>query len=144
MIKFLKLKIYLSIGVALVLGTPSIVQADFLAQGDPKPAVIIFSQSNDGGWSQAIHEARTRLEKSMDIRIPQAEGIPETATAIRPAAELFIERGANIIIGSAFGYSDTFLELSERHPDVVFLNPAGTTNGPNLKSFYGRDRKSVV
>ena len=142
MIKFLKLKIYLSIGVALVLGTPSIVQADFLAQGDPKPAVIIFSQSNDGGWSQAIHEARTRLEKSMDIRIPQAEGIPETATAIRPAAELFIERGANIIIGSAFGYSDTFLELSERHPDVVFLNPAGTTNGPNLKSFYGRTYES--
>ena len=142
MIKFLKLKIYLSIGVALVLGTPSIVQADFLAQGDPKPAVIIFSQSNDGGWSQAIHEARTRLEKSMDIRIPQAEGIPETATAIRPAAELFIERGANIIIGSAFGYSDTFLELSERYPDVVFLNPAGTTNGPNLKSFYGRTYES--
>lgn len=121
---------------------PAMAQADFLAKGDPKPAVIIFSQSNDGGWSQAIHEARMRLEDSMDMRIPQAEGIPETATAIRPAAELFIERGANIIIGSAFGYSDTFLELSEKHPEVVFLNPAGTTNGPNLKSFYGRTYES--
>ena len=62
MIKFLKLKIYLSIGVALVFGAPSIAQADFLAEGDPKPAVMIFSQSNDGGWSQAIDEARTRME----------------------------------------------------------------------------------
>ena len=27
---------------------PAMAQADFLAKGDPKPAVIIFSQSNDG------------------------------------------------------------------------------------------------
>ena len=69
MIKFLKLKIYLSIGVALVLGTPSIVQADFLAQGDPKPAVIIFSQSNDGGWSQAIHELPGTIHHRLIVRI---------------------------------------------------------------------------
>jgi basic membrane protein A and related proteins len=140
--KFSNLKKIISVGFAATFCIPAIAQADFLAEGDPKPAVIIFSQSNDGGWSQAIDEARTKLESAMDIRIPQAEGIPETATAIRPAAELFIERGANIIIGSAFGYSDTFLELSERHPGVVFLNPAGTTNGPNLKSFYGRTYES--
>jgi len=121
MIKFTNLKKIISVGIAATLCIPAIAQADFLAEGNPKPAVIIFSQSNDGGWSQAIDEARTKLESAMDIRIPQAEGIPETATAIRPAAELFIERGANIIIGSAFGYSDTFLELSERHPGVVFL-----------------------
>ncbi|MCR9126687.1 MAG: BMP family ABC transporter substrate-binding protein [Rhodobacteraceae bacterium] len=113
-------------------------QAEFAAIGDPKPAVILFGPSNDGGWSQAIDEARTRLEGTLDMRIPQAEEIPESATAIRPAAELFIERGANIILGSAFGYSDTFKALSEEYPEVVFLNPAGTTNGDNLKSFYGR------
>jgi basic membrane protein A and related proteins len=132
----------LALIAAIATTVPTFAQADFLAKDNPKPAVIIFSQANDGGWSQAIDEARVKLQDEMGLRIPQAENIPETATAIRPAAELFIERGTNIIIGSSFGYSDTFLELSKLHEDVVFLNPAGTTNGPNLKSFYGRTYES--
>ena len=116
--------------------------AAFELEGEPKIALIIFSQKNDGGWSQALDEARQRLEKSMGIQIPVVENVPENATAIRPAVELFIDRGYNIILGSAFGYSDTLKELSEKYPDVAFLNPAGITNGPNLESFYGRTYES--
>ncbi|WP_346907469.1 BMP family ABC transporter substrate-binding protein [uncultured Roseibium sp.] len=124
-----------AIGLGQSVGSAS---AEFAAKGDPKPAVVLFGDSNDGGWSQSIDESRKILEKELDVRIPQAEKIPESATAIRPATELFIERGANIILGSAFGYSDTFKELAEQYPDIVFINPAGTTNGANLKSIYGR------
>lgn len=116
--------------------------AEFKLKSDPKMAMIIFSQKNDGGWSQALDEARQRLETSMGVKIPVVENVPENATAIRPAVELFIGKGYNIIIGSAFGYSDTFKELSEKYPDVAFLNPAGITNGPNLESFYGRTYES--
>jgi basic membrane lipoprotein Med (substrate-binding protein (PBP1-ABC) superfamily) len=111
---------------------------EFKLKGDPKVAMIIFAQRNDGGWSQAFDEARQRMEKKMGVTIPFVENVPENATAIRPPAELFISKGYNIIIGSAFGYSDTFKELAEKYPDVAFLNGAGTTNGPNLESFYGR------
>jgi basic membrane protein A len=117
-------------------------QAEFVLKGDPNPAMIIFSQKNDGGWSQALDEARQKIEKELGLRIPVVENIPENAAAIRPAVELFIDRGANIILGSAFGYSDTFKELSEAYPNVAFLNPAGTTNGDNLLSFYGRTYES--
>jgi basic membrane protein A and related proteins len=110
----------------------------FELKGEPKIAMIIFSQKNDGGWSQALDEARQRLEKSMGIKIAVVDNVPENATALRPVVELFIEKGFNIIIGSAFGYSDTFKELSEKYPNVAFLNAAGTTNGSNLESFYGR------
>ena len=48
---------------------------------------------------------------------------------IRPAAERFIQRGHNVIIGTAFGYSDTFKELADKYPKVAFLNGSGTTNG---------------
>ncbi|MEM9754722.1 MAG: BMP family ABC transporter substrate-binding protein, partial [Pseudomonadota bacterium] len=123
---------------AIGLAAAGAAHAQFAAEGDPAPAVILFGATNDGGWSQAIDEARMRLEAEFDLTIPQAAEIPESATAIRPVAELFIDRGANIILGSAFGYSDTFAELAAEYPDVVFLNPAGTTNGDNLKSFYGR------
>jgi basic membrane lipoprotein Med (substrate-binding protein (PBP1-ABC) superfamily) len=112
--------------------------AEFKLNGEPKVAMIIFAQKNDGGWSQAFDEARQRMEKAMGVEIPYVENVPENATAIKPPAELFISKGYNVIIGSAFGYSDTFKELAEKYPDVAFLNGAGTTNGANLESFYGR------
>jgi basic membrane lipoprotein Med (substrate-binding protein (PBP1-ABC) superfamily) len=132
----------LTAGLLITLVAAFPASAAFKLKGDPKPAMIIFSQKNDGGWSQSLDEARQRMEKKMGIKIPVVENVPENATAIRPAAELLIQRGYNVIIGSAFGYSDTFKELAEKHPDVAFLNPAGTTNGANLQSFYGRTYES--
>lgn len=117
-------------------------RAEFKLENPPKIAMILLAQKNDGGWSQALDEARQKLEKDMGITIPVIENVPENATAIRPAVELLIQRGTNVIIGSAFGYSDTFKELAEKYPKVAFLNPAGTTNGPNLESFYGRTYES--
>ena len=114
----------------------------FKLEGDPSSALIIFSQKNDGGWSQSLDEARVKVEKELGITIPVVENVPENATAIRPAVELFIDRGANIILGSAFGYSDTFLELAKQYPNVAFINPAGTTNAANLQSIYGRTYES--
>ena len=91
--------------------------AQFKLEGEPKVAMIIFAQKNDGGWSQSFDEARQRMEKSMGVAIPFVENVPENATAIRPPAELFIGKGYNIIIGSAFGYSDTFKELAAQYPE---------------------------
>ena len=119
---------------SLILSAP--LFAEKIISGDPKPAMIIFTQVNDGGWSQALDEARQRMEKDLGISIPVVENVPENAAAIKPPAELFIDRGFNVILGSAFGYSDAFKELAEKYPDVVFLNPAGTTNAKNLMGYY--------
>ncbi|MAM60278.1 BMP family ABC transporter substrate-binding protein [Maritimibacter sp. UBA3975] len=137
--QFLSGAVFSAVAVS-TLAQPAV--AEFAAVGDPKPAVILYGPTNDGGWSQSIDEARVKLEGGLGLRIPQAAEIPESATAIRPAAELFIDRGANIVIGSAFGYSDTFKELAEEYPDVIFINPAGITNSDNLKSVYGRTYES--
>jgi len=139
------MKKLLTTGMAMIVGLLALTQTAISGQiikGDPKPAMIIFSQKNDGGWSQALDEARQKVEAELGMRIPVVENVPENAAAVKPAVELFIDRGHNIIIGSAFGYSDAFKELAEKHPDVVFLNPAGTTNADNLMSFYGRTYES--
>ena len=132
----------IALGVVLGLAIAGAAEAQFKLSGDPKVAMIYFSIKNDGGWNQAIHEARQRLEEQLGIEIPYTEKVPEVASQVRPVAERYIQRGYNIIIGSAFGYSDTFKELSEEYPEVAFLNPAGTTNGPNLQSYYGRTYES--
>ncbi len=105
-------------------------------------AMLYLSSRNDGGWIQAFDEARLKLESELDIKIKYVENVSETASAIRPAVKRLIQRGSNVIIGTAFGYSDTFKELSEEYPKIAFLNASGTTNGPNLLSFYGRTYQS--
>lgn len=132
----------IGVAVAMLAGSVTAHSESFKLDGPPQPALVIFSQVNDRGWSQALDEARQKVEEKLDIEIPVVENIPENATAIRPAVELLIDRGANIIIGSAFGYSDTFLELSKKYPNVAFINPAGTTNSDNLESVYGRTYES--
>jgi len=114
----------------------------FKLEGKAKPVFVYLGVKNDGGWVQALDEARQRMEKDLGVKIPYVEKIPEVASKIKPAVERLIKRDFNIIIGSAYGYSDALKELSERHPNVAFLNPAGTTNGPNLQSFYGRTYES--
>ena len=77
-------------------------------------------------------------------KIPYVENVPEVAGKIKPAAETFISRGYNVIIGTAFGYSDTFKELAEKYPKVAFLNASGTTNGPNLHPFMDALTKASI
>ena len=129
-------------GLALVaLSWSSSAQA-FTLKEEPKVAMVIYSQTNDGGWSQALNEARQRLEKQLGITIDMVDNVADNATAVKPVVDLFVSRGYNVILGSVFGYSDAFLELANTYPDVAFLNPAGTTNAPNLQSYYGRTYES--
>lgn len=104
--------------------------------------MVYISAKNDGGWSQAFDEARVKMEGELGQKITYVENVREDTAVIRPTVEQLIKRGNNIIIGTAFGYSDAFKELASRYPKVAFLNAAGTTNGQNLKSFYGRTYES--
>lgn len=127
---------------ALLAGVPVQAQEGFTLKGKPNIAMLYFDVKSDGGWTQAFDEARIKIEQALGQKIQFVEKVPENASAIRPAAERFIQRGANVIIGTAFGYSDTFKELAKKYPDVAFLNGSGTTNDRNLQSFYGRTYES--
>lgn len=137
-----KVRICALVALAVGAATPTVAQEVFKVEGAPKVAIVLFGPKNDGGWSQAFEEARPSLEKVMGATIPVVDKVPEDAASITPPVERFIQRGHNVIIGTAFGYSDTFKKLSEKHPKVAFLNASGITNGPNLESFYGRTYQS--
>ena len=132
----------IAVGIVLSGQSTSASAEPFKLNGDPKIAWIYFSEVNDGGWTQAIDEARQRMESDLGLEITWVEKIPEVASQVTNAADRLIRRGHNIIIGGAFGHSDAFKTLSEKYPDVAFLNPAGTTNGDNLNGFYGRTYES--
>ena len=116
--------------------------AAFSLDGPPKIAWIYLNAKNDGGWQQAIDEARVKIEKELNVSIPYVENVPDDAAKIKPAAERFIQRGYNVILGSSFGYSDAFKELAAQYPKVAFIDVSGIHHGPNLGSVYGRSYES--
>ncbi len=123
--------------VALAFGQAATAEP-FKLKGEPKVAWLYFDVKTDGGWTQAIHESKLRIDKHFGWDIPYVEKIPEVVSQIKPAAERYIRRGYNIIFGSGYGHSDGFLELAEKYPDVAFIVPAGATNAQNLAGIYGR------
>jgi len=115
----------------------------FTLSTPPKVAFILFNSKTDGGWTQTFYEALPKIEAAIgQPSIPYVENVPEDAAIIRPAVEKFISRGYNIIMGNGFGYSETFKELAAKYPKVAFTDAAGTVNGPNLQSYYGRTYES--
>ncbi len=110
----------------------------FTLEGEPKIAFIYAATAKDGGWNEAIDKARAAVEQETGYTVAVAESIPEEATALKNAIDLFVQRGFNIIVGTTYGYSDGIAEAAKAYPNVAFLNASGTTNGPNLESFYAR------
>ncbi|HBS77714.1 MAG TPA: BMP family ABC transporter substrate-binding protein, partial [Pseudomonas sp.] len=97
-----------ALGLATTVGVASAQESEGLTLDKPaKIAMLYISPRNDGGWTQAFDEARQKLETELDTKIQYVESVPENASSIRPAVDRLIQRGANVIIGTAFGYSDT-------------------------------------
>lgn len=110
----------------------------FTLKSEPKVAFIYAASVNDGGWNEAIDKGRKAVEDQLGLPVAVTENIPEDATKLRAAIDLYVKRGFNIIVGTTYGYSAPIAEAAKAYPDVAFLNASGTTNGANLESFYAR------
>lgn len=132
----------LSLAVSLTASSvlmANVAQAEpFQLEGEPKIAFIYGATARDGGWNEAIDNARQVVADELGYPIAVAESIPEDASALKNAIDLYVQRGFNIIVGTTYGYSDGIAQAAEKYPNVAFVNASGTTNADNLESFYAR------
>ena len=122
---------------ALALVAPAVAPA-MQIEGEPKIAFIYAATARDGGWNEALDNARQAVEAELGLSIATVESIPEEATALNNAVDLFVQRGFNVIVGTGYGYSEGIKEAAARYPDVAFMNASGSTNAANLEGFYVR------
>src|SRR5690606_37485612 len=111
--------------------------------GDPKVAFIYIAPVGDLGWTYMHDQSRLAVEERLGIETAFTESIPEVTTDVRGVIDRYVARGYNVIVGTAYGYSDAFKLAAEEYPGVVFMNAAGTTSAPNLTSYYGRSYESM-
>ena len=116
----------LVLATALTLAENAWAEA-FKLQGEPKIAFIYAASAKDGGWNEALDAGRAAVEKELGLTVAVAENVPEDATELRAAIDLFVKRGFNIIVGTTYGYSDAD---RRRPPRPIPTSPSSTPPAP--------------
>ncbi|WP_226623215.1 BMP family ABC transporter substrate-binding protein [Alloyangia pacifica] len=132
------IKLRSAFATGLLAASLPVAAGAFELKSEPKIAFIYASTVQDGGWNEAIDKGRAAVSEELGLDIAVAENIPEEATRLRAAIDLYVQRGYNIIVGTTYGYSEAMYEAAQAYPDVAFFNASGVHNGENMESFYAR------
>ncbi|MCB9079597.1 MAG: BMP family ABC transporter substrate-binding protein, partial [Anaerolineaceae bacterium] len=97
----------------------------------------------DAGYNQAHHDGLVEMTKNLpNVKLVEAENVPESADAER-VMENMINQGAKLIFPQSFGYLDPALAVAAKHPDVVFMHPAGFKLADNLGTYWGNNFEAM-
>ncbi len=61
-------------------------------------------------------QSRLAVEERLGIETAFTESIPEVTTDVRGVIDRYVARGYNVIVGTAYGYSDAFKLAAEDIP----------------------------
>lgn len=97
----------------------------------------------DAGYNQAQHDGLMKLKEAMpNVEVIEVENVPESADAER-VMEGLIQQGATIIFPQSFGYLDPALNVAAKHPEVIFMHPAGFKLADNLGTYWGNNFEAM-
>ena len=98
---------------------------------------------NDAGYNQAHHDGLMKMKEALpNVEIIEAENVPESADAER-VMENMIQQGAKMIFPQSFGYLDPALNVAAKHPDVIFMHPAGFKLADNFGTYWGNNFEAM-
>src|ERR1700693_2754371 len=103
--------------------------------------IVYVGPRDDFGWNQAHAVAAKALKSLPGINVVEEENVPETDACAKAMESMVNLDGANIILGTSFGYFDPFMiDLSKKYAKVQFRHaaPLWTPALPaNLGSYFG-------
>src|SRR6202453_2763895 len=103
--------------------------------------IVYVGPRDDYGWNQAHAVAAKALKSIPGVNVVEEENVPETDACSKAMESMVNLDGANIILGTSFGYFDPFMvDLSKKYAKVQFRHaaPLWTPKLPmNLGSYFG-------
>ena len=103
--------------------------------------IVYVGPRDDFGWNQAHAVAAKALKTLPGVTVVEEENVPETDACAKAMESMVNLDGANIILGTSFGYFDPFMiDLSKKYAKVEFRHaaPLWTPALPmNLGSYFG-------
>src|SRR5580658_7310887 len=104
--------------------------------------IVYVGPRDDFGWNQAHAVAAKALKSLPGITVVEEENVPETDACAKSMESMVNLDGANIILGTSFGYFDPFMiDLAKKYAKVQFRHAAPLWNAAkhpkNLGSYFG-------
>ena len=108
---------------------------------DKKPLSIGFiyvGPVGDEGWTYAHDVSRKALEKDLGVTTMLRESVKEDLAEVEKVCEDMINQGANVIVGTSFGFMDGMEASALKHPDIKYLHASGYKLATNMSNYFGR------
>jgi basic membrane protein A and related proteins len=104
--------------------------------------VVYVGPRDDFGWNQAHALAIKALKTLPGVTAVEEENVPETDACSKSMESMVNLDGANIVLGTSFGYFDPFMvDLAKKYAKVEFRHAAPLWNASkhpkNLGSYFG-------
>jgi simple sugar transport system substrate-binding protein len=104
--------------------------------------IVYVGPRDDFGWNQAHAVAVKALKTLPGVKAVEEENVPETDACSKTMESMVNLDGANIILGTSFGYFEPFMvDLSKKYAKVEFRHAAplwsADKHPKNLGSYFG-------
>lgn len=87
--------------------------------------VVYVGPRDDFGWNQAHAVSMDILKKAGGVTVVEEENVAETDACAKSMESMINLDGANLILGTSFGYFDPFMvDLAKKYPKVQFRHAA--------------------
>lgn len=114
-------------------GTPKVAEKKPITVG-----FIYVGPVGDEGWTYSHDVARKELEKQLGVKTLFRESVKEDLAEVEKVCAEMINQGANVIVGTSFGFMDGMVASAAKHPDVKYLHASGYKTSENMSTFFGR------
>lgn len=110
-----------------------------IAKEDIKVGVMYVGPIGDGGYSYAHDQGRLYMEKELGLN-PSIikESVKEEDSEVQNVIASMIDQGANVIIGTSFGFMNGMKKAAKEYPEVKFLHCSGYEMAENMSNYFGR------
>ncbi|CAN5117500.1 BMP family ABC transporter substrate-binding protein [soil metagenome] len=86
--------------------------------------VVYVGPRDDFGWNNSHANGVQALKSLPGVRVLQEERVPETKAVISTMESMIHTDGANLILGTSYGYFNPFMvDLAKKYPKVEFRHP---------------------
>lgn len=104
--------------------------------------IVYVGPRDDFGWNQAHAVAAKALKSLPGVKVVEEENVPETDACAKAMESMVNLDGANIVLGTSFGYFDPFMiDQAKKYAKVEFRHAAPlwseSKHPKNLGSYFG-------
>lgn len=114
------------------------LQIPDIEEGKFNVAVVMLSNHDDGGWSQAQWDGINYVQDNVDgVHTAYMELVAEGADSEQVFRALS-RKGFDLIIGGSFGYMDSMEVVAEEYPEIGYVHISGyKSNMSNFGNLFG-------